>query len=65
VLVAVLVSYVVGGINPTGVRFAEEPNSGFEVGLRGDESYLRVRKSCPKSWQMSSREIRGWVHSFE
>jgi len=28
VLVAVLVLYVVGEINPTGVRFAEEPNTG-------------------------------------
>ena len=45
-LVAFLVSYVVGEQNPTGVRFAEEPISVFDAVLRGGEYTLSsVRKS--------------------
>jgi len=53
VLVAVLVLHVVGERNPTGVRFAEEPNSGFDAKTNGYKSRLRVLTSGGEAWQMS------------
>jgi hypothetical protein len=51
VLVAVLVLHVVGERNPTGVRFAEEPNSGLEAVSKGCSLNLRV--------ELSGLEIQG------